>query len=155
MDRRLQAAVRLRAEGRCEYCHFQEAFARLPFQVDHIIPEKHQGPTTLPVITIDTCPAPAPLWRAWRRTWWWFNFTILHFSFQPGVDPAKCPTTGSERVRGRVWRVGARNAGEQRLKKAQRVAVGIELAPEDNGALLGAGVFGTLNHRNLIVPAIP
>lgn len=47
MDRRLQAAVRLRAEGRCEYCQFPEPAARLPFQVDHIIPEKHRGPTTL------------------------------------------------------------------------------------------------------------
>ena len=47
MDSRLQAAVRRRAQGRCEYCQFPEPFARLPFQVDHIIPEKHEGPTTL------------------------------------------------------------------------------------------------------------
>src|SRR5512135_536754 len=63
MDRRLQAAVRLRAEGRCEYCHFPEAFARLPFQVDHIIPEKHQGPTTLENLALscfscNTCKGP-------------------------------------------------------------------------------------------------
>src|SRR5437867_11341990 len=47
MDARLQAAVRQRAQGRCEYCQFPERFTRVPFQMDHIIPEKHEGPTTL------------------------------------------------------------------------------------------------------------
>lgn len=35
-----------RAARRCEYCHFSEDLAWLPFQVDHIIAEKHSGPTT-------------------------------------------------------------------------------------------------------------
>ncbi len=35
-----------RANRRCEYCHFSEDLAWLPFQVDHIIAEKHGGPTT-------------------------------------------------------------------------------------------------------------
>lgn len=47
MDARLQAAVRLRAQLRCEYCQFPEVFTRVPFQMDHFIPEKHDGPTTL------------------------------------------------------------------------------------------------------------
>src|SRR2546429_341387 len=38
--------VRLRAAGRCEYCHFPEVFSFLPFQLDHIIAEKHGGPTS-------------------------------------------------------------------------------------------------------------
>ena len=35
-----------RADRRCEYCHFSEDFAWLPFQIDHIIAEKHGGATT-------------------------------------------------------------------------------------------------------------
>jgi len=45
-DRALEAEVIRRARGRCEYCHFPEAAAELPFHVDHIIAEKHGGPTT-------------------------------------------------------------------------------------------------------------
>ena len=46
MDARLKAEVRQRAGARCEYCWFPEAFAELRFQVDHIIPQQHGGPTT-------------------------------------------------------------------------------------------------------------
>jgi hypothetical protein len=45
MDARLRAAVRRRAGFRCEYCMFPERFAELRFQVDHIIPQQHDGPT--------------------------------------------------------------------------------------------------------------
>ena len=34
-----------RGEGRCEYCHLPEAAAATPFCTDHIIAEKHGGPT--------------------------------------------------------------------------------------------------------------
>jgi hypothetical protein len=44
-DRVLEAEVVDRADGRCEYCHFPAAAAELPFHVDHIIAEKHHGPT--------------------------------------------------------------------------------------------------------------
>lgn len=44
-DRALEAEVIRRAAGRCEYCHFPEAAAELPFHVDHIIAEKHRGET--------------------------------------------------------------------------------------------------------------
>lgn len=37
--------VRERGAGRCEYCHFPQAVAELPFQLDHIIALKHQGLT--------------------------------------------------------------------------------------------------------------
>jgi 5-methylcytosine-specific restriction endonuclease McrA len=46
MERRLKEEVRRRAGGRCEYCRFPERFAELRFQVDHIIPEQHGGPTS-------------------------------------------------------------------------------------------------------------
>jgi len=48
VDARLKAEVRQRAGARCEYCQFPEAFAELRFQVDHIIPQQHGGPTTSP-----------------------------------------------------------------------------------------------------------
>ena len=44
-DRALEAEVIRRAQGRCEYCHFPQAASELPFHLDHIIAEKHGGPT--------------------------------------------------------------------------------------------------------------
>jgi hypothetical protein len=43
MDPALQKLVWLRAESRCEYCQFPADVALLPFQIDHIIAEKHGG----------------------------------------------------------------------------------------------------------------
>jgi hypothetical protein len=43
MDPALQKLVWLRAESRCEYCQFPTDVALLPFQIDHIIAEKHGG----------------------------------------------------------------------------------------------------------------
>lgn len=45
MDEALRALVKARADGRCEYCWFPEAVSFLPFSIDHIIAEKHRGPT--------------------------------------------------------------------------------------------------------------
>jgi hypothetical protein len=45
MDAELRQVVQERAQGRCEYCLFPEDHAFYPFQVDHIIAEKHHGPT--------------------------------------------------------------------------------------------------------------
>ena len=45
MQRQLAELVRLRARFRCEYCHFPERFTGLNFQIDHVIAEKHGGPT--------------------------------------------------------------------------------------------------------------
>jgi hypothetical protein len=45
MDAALEGLVRQRAGGRCEYCHFPEVFAELPFQFDHIIARQHGGAT--------------------------------------------------------------------------------------------------------------
>ena len=42
----LAAAVRQRAGGRCEYCHFPEKHAALSFEVEHVIPRKHGGTNT-------------------------------------------------------------------------------------------------------------
>lgn len=43
MDAALEAFVRERARGKCEYCHFPEAFAEVPFQIDHIVARQHGG----------------------------------------------------------------------------------------------------------------
>lgn len=44
-DRATEALVRKRARERCEYCHLPEAVTDTPFQIDHVIAEKHGGPT--------------------------------------------------------------------------------------------------------------
>ncbi len=35
--------VKERGAGRCEYCHFPRQVSALPFQIDHIIAQKHDG----------------------------------------------------------------------------------------------------------------
>src|SRR5262245_28947050 len=45
MQRQLVELIRQRAGLRCEYCHFPERFSGLNFQVEHVIAEKHGGPT--------------------------------------------------------------------------------------------------------------
>ena len=46
-NRALEAKVIRRANGRCEYCQFPRTASELPFHIDHIIAEKHRGPTTV------------------------------------------------------------------------------------------------------------
>lgn len=41
----LEALIWERACRRCEYCRMPREFDDLPFQIDHIIAEKHGGPT--------------------------------------------------------------------------------------------------------------
>jgi hypothetical protein len=45
MDATLAALVRERACSRCEYCRLPEAFLAIPFEIDHILAQKHGGPT--------------------------------------------------------------------------------------------------------------
>jgi HNH endonuclease len=47
--------VRRRANERCEYCHMPEALASSIYHVDHIIPERHDGPTSLDNLAL-CCP---------------------------------------------------------------------------------------------------
>ena len=55
MDAALEAWVRKRANGRCEYCHFPESFAELPFQMDHIIARQHGGAATAENLALACC----------------------------------------------------------------------------------------------------
>jgi hypothetical protein len=45
MDESLRSLVWERAGGTCEYCRLPSHLHPLPFQIDHIIAEKHHGPT--------------------------------------------------------------------------------------------------------------
>jgi hypothetical protein len=47
IPRSLQQQIRERAGGLCEYCHLPDTSTTLPFQIDHIIAEKHAGLTIL------------------------------------------------------------------------------------------------------------
>ena len=44
---RVRRQVQERAQGRCEYCLIHEADMYYPHEPDHVIAEKHGGPTTL------------------------------------------------------------------------------------------------------------
>src|SRR5256885_1950626 len=55
IDPAAQRAVRARGKARCEYCHFPEAFAELPFHVDHIIATQHGGRTVLGNLALACC----------------------------------------------------------------------------------------------------
>jgi hypothetical protein len=62
----LRRRARERAQNRCEYCLLHEDDAYLPFEVDHIIAEKHGGATLIENLpgharyAIDTR---GPIWR--------------------------------------------------------------------------------------------
>jgi hypothetical protein len=43
MNDELRAFVIARAAGQCEYCRFPEGASFLPFEIDHIIAQKHRG----------------------------------------------------------------------------------------------------------------
>src|SRR5258708_19706701 len=43
---RLRRQVQERAQGRCEYCLIHEADMYYPHEPDHVIAEKHRGPTS-------------------------------------------------------------------------------------------------------------
>jgi len=45
MNKALRQQVWDRAGGACEYCRVPQELDRLPFQVDHIVAQKHHGPT--------------------------------------------------------------------------------------------------------------
>src|SRR5947199_5954839 len=44
---RLRRQVQERAQGRCEYCLMHESDMYYPHEADHVIAEKHGGPTSL------------------------------------------------------------------------------------------------------------
>jgi hypothetical protein len=55
METATQRAVRDRAKHRCEYCHFPEAFAEVPFHCDHIIARQHGGASDMDNLALACC----------------------------------------------------------------------------------------------------
>ena len=53
MDDTLVQQVWERARGACEYCRLPQTYSHLPFEIDHIIPRKHKGPTTIAVLNLN------------------------------------------------------------------------------------------------------
>ena len=47
MDRKLRDEVWLRARATCEYCQMPQEFAEPTHEMDHVIAEKHSGPTSM------------------------------------------------------------------------------------------------------------
>ena len=47
MQQGTREAVRARADGRCDYCRLPERISFLPFEIEHIIAEKHGGQSSL------------------------------------------------------------------------------------------------------------
>jgi hypothetical protein len=47
IPRSLRAAVRQRAQDRCEYCHLPRGATPDPFHIDHVVGRQHEGPTAL------------------------------------------------------------------------------------------------------------
>lgn len=45
MDQALVALVRRRAAATCEYCRLPQSLSPIPFEIDHVIAQKHGGPT--------------------------------------------------------------------------------------------------------------
>jgi len=45
MDERLHQLIWTRAKGHCEYCQLSQDYDLFPFQIDHIIAQKHHGLT--------------------------------------------------------------------------------------------------------------
>ena len=87
MDEFLHEAVRLRAQFRCEYCHFPEKFAEVPFHVDHVIAQPHGGATALPNLAFACC------------------FCNRHKGPNlSGIDPTTSTVTELFRPRQQLWR---------------------------------------------------
>ena len=67
MEKADYSFVRARAGYRCEYCHFPEAIAELPFQLDHIIAQQHggegrDGQPSARVLLLQPLQGAEPLW---------------------------------------------------------------------------------------------
>ena len=55
MDPATEQAIRIRAQHRCEYCHFPEAFSELSFHFDYVVARQHGGRTDLENLAFACC----------------------------------------------------------------------------------------------------
>jgi hypothetical protein len=56
MSPSIKRAVQARARQRCEYCRSPQSESRLPFPVDHVVAEQHQGLSELDNLAL-ACPS--------------------------------------------------------------------------------------------------
>lgn len=82
----LERVVIRRAGARCEYCHFPEFAAEIPFHIDHIIAEKHGGPT-----------------EAANLAWACFSCNLRKGPNIAGLDPANGELTRLFQPRSDEW----------------------------------------------------
>jgi hypothetical protein len=47
MDVALVRQVKVRARHCCEYCQLPERYSSIQFEIDHVVPQQHNGKTTL------------------------------------------------------------------------------------------------------------
>ncbi len=59
----LRRKVLKRSNGRCEYCLFPESMSLFPFEIEHIITEKHGGATQA-----DNLALACPFWNRFKGT---------------------------------------------------------------------------------------
>lgn len=130
----LRRAVRLRARDCCEYCLIPESMTFATHEIDHVIAEKHGGPTEADnlalactlcngfkgsdLASIDAeSGAIVPLFNPRRDRW------VEHFRFENGLVE---PLTASGRATVRLLQLNQPHRVEERLLI---VAAGIILAP--------------------------
>lgn len=82
----LERLVVERARGHCEYCRFPASAAELPFEIDHIIAEKHRGQTV-----------------AENLAWACFSCNSYNGPNIAGVDPVTSEITRLYHPRDDVW----------------------------------------------------
>jgi 5-methylcytosine-specific restriction endonuclease McrA len=103
MNEALERQVRQRAGGLCEYCRLPQDYSDLAFEIDHIIAQKHGGPTTagnlaLSCVYCNSFKGPniagidprtkriTPLFHPRRHKW------TRHFRWQGAVLVGRTPT---------------------------------------------------------------
>jgi hypothetical protein len=128
MGRGLRELVARRSGGFCEYCRVPEAYDRLPFQLDHVVAEKHGG------TTIEA-----------NLAWSCFDCNVFKGPNVGGIDPTTGVLTRLFHPRTDLWEasfvmngatiVGSNAVGRAtvevlRLNLPRRVAVRTELISE-------------------------
>lgn len=120
-----------RAQGRCEYCQVGQEFERTTFEIDHIISQKHEGPTIAENLAL-SCP----------------HFNVFKGSDISGLDPRTGKLTPLFHPRRQKWSRHFRWEGPYlRGRKASgRVTVSLlkindAFRVELRGELIEEGVF--------------
>src|SRR5688572_26326273 len=105
----LRRLVRTRAGGVCEYCLMAEGDRTVTFEVDHVLSEKHGGPTEADNLA-HACPkcnrakgtdltsfdAPTRAFVRFfnpRQDYWWDHFALVGARIEPLTDIGRVTAT--------------------------------------------------------------